>query len=136
MSEADRTIPTTVTRKWKRRSGFKFSTKKALECSKLLKEIAKDRILELESVQKALTYPSLLLSEIGVVDLSDYSTRSFGKISLYSDDQSQEEKSYISLRNMVFDIECCNTVSIIVLCLECLILNLLHRVTIVICKGE
>jgi hypothetical protein len=40
MSEADGTIPSTVTRKRKRRSGFKFSTKKALERSKLSKEKA------------------------------------------------------------------------------------------------
>ena len=50
MNEADGTIPTMVTRKRKRGSGFKFSTKKALEHSKLSKEIAKGRILELESV--------------------------------------------------------------------------------------
>jgi hypothetical protein len=50
MSEADGTIPTTVTRKRKRGSGFRYSTK---------------RVLELGSVRKALTYPCELLSEIG-----------------------------------------------------------------------
>jgi hypothetical protein len=74
MSEADGTIPTTVTRKWKRGSRFKYSTKKTLERSKLSKERAKDRVLELGSVRKALTYPSTLLSEIGVVDIADCST--------------------------------------------------------------
>jgi hypothetical protein len=63
-----------MTRKRKRRSRFKYSTKKALERSKLSKERAKDRVLELGSVRKALTYPSTLLSEIGVVDIADCST--------------------------------------------------------------
>jgi hypothetical protein len=136
MSEADGTIPTTATRKRKRGSGFKFSTKKVLERSKLSKEIAKDRVLELGSVRKALTYPSSLLNEIGVVDLADCSTGSFGKISLHSVDESEEEKTDAGLGNVVSDVECCNIVSIIVSCLECLILSLLHRVTIVICKVE
>jgi hypothetical protein len=87
-------------------------------------------------VRKALTYPSSLLSEIGVVDLADCSTGSFGQISLYSVDESQEETTDAGLGNVVSDAECCNIVSIIVSCLECLILSLLHRVTIVICKVE
>jgi hypothetical protein len=76
MSEADGTIPTTVTRKRKRGSRLKYSTKKALERSRLLKERAKGRVLELGSVRKALMYPSALLSEIGVVDLADCSAGS------------------------------------------------------------
>jgi hypothetical protein len=47
---------------------LKYSIKKALERSKLSKERAKGRVLELGSVKKALTYPSTLLSEIGVVE--------------------------------------------------------------------
>jgi hypothetical protein len=136
MSEADGTIPSTVTRKRKRRSGFKFSTKKALERSKLSKEIATGRVLELGSVQKALTYPNSLLSEIGVVDLADCSIGSFGIISLHSVEESQEEITDAGLGNVRSDIECHNTVSIIVSSLECLILSLQHRVTIVICKVE
>jgi hypothetical protein len=52
MSEVDGTIPTTVTRKRKRGSGFRYSTKKALERSKLSKEKAKGRGLELGSMRK------------------------------------------------------------------------------------
>jgi hypothetical protein len=62
MSEADGMIPTMVTKKRKRRFGFRYSTKKALERSIVLKEIAKGRVLELGSMRKALTYPSALLS--------------------------------------------------------------------------
>jgi hypothetical protein len=69
MSEVDGTLPTTVTKKRKRGSGFKYSTKKAIERSRLSKEKAKGRVLELGTMRKALTYPSELLSEIGVVDL-------------------------------------------------------------------
>ena len=97
------------------------------------KEITKDRVLELARVRKALMYPSSLLSEIGVVDLADCSTRSFGEISLHSIDES-EEKIDVSLRNVVSNVECYNTMSIIASCLECLILSMLHRVTIVIYK--
>ena len=88
MNEADGMIPTTVTRKWKRGLGSGYSTKKALECSILLKEIAKGRVLELGSVKKALTYPSELLSEIGVVDLEECSIGSFGLASLYFVDEN------------------------------------------------
>ena len=82
MSEADGTITTTVTKKQKRGSGFRYSTKKILEHSRLSKETAKGRISELGSVKKALTYPSVLLSEIGVVDLVDCSIRSIRPASL------------------------------------------------------
>jgi hypothetical protein len=93
MSEADGTIPTTVTRKRKRGSGFRYSTKKALEHSKLSKEKAKGRGLELESVRKALTYPCELLSEIGIVDLAECSTGSIPLTSLKSVDENQEDNS-------------------------------------------
>jgi hypothetical protein len=90
MSEANGTGPTTVTRKRKRGSGFRYSTKKALERSKLSKEVAKGRVLELGSVKKALSYPIDLLSEIGVVDLGDCSTR---PASLRLVDESEAERT-------------------------------------------
>jgi hypothetical protein len=136
MSEVDGSIPTMVTRKRKRGSGFRYSTKKALEHSKLSKEKAKDRGLELGSMKKALTYPCELLSEIGVIDLAECSTRSFGQLSLYSVDEHQEVRTDVGLANVVSDVECCNIVSIIVSFLECLILSLHHRVMILICKVE
>jgi DNA-binding transcriptional MerR regulator len=136
MIEADGSIPTTVTRKRKRGSGFRYSTKKTLERLKLSKEKAKDRGLELGSMKKALTYPCELLSEIGVVDLAECSTGSFGQLSLYSVDEHQEVRTDAGLANVVSEVECCNIVSIIVSFLECLILSLYHRVTILICKIE
>jgi DNA-binding transcriptional MerR regulator len=136
MSEADGSIPTTVTRKRKRGSGFRYSTKKALERSKLSKEKARGTGLELESVRKALTYPCELLSDIGAVDLAECSTGSFGQLSLHSVDEHQEVRTEAGLANVVSNVECCNIVSIIVSFLECLILSLHHRVTILICKVE
>jgi hypothetical protein len=131
MSEADGMIPTTVTRKRKRGSGLKYSTKKALERSKLLKERAKGRVLELGSVRKALTYPSALLSGMGVVDLADCSAGSFGQLSLHS-----VERTDAGLGNLVSDVECYKIVSIIVSFLDCLILSLHYSMKIVICKVE
>ena len=49
MNKADGTDPTTVTRKWKRGFEFRYSTKKAHEYSKLSKEVAKVRVLELKA---------------------------------------------------------------------------------------
>jgi hypothetical protein len=100
MSGADGTIPTTVTRKRKRRSGFTYSTKRAIECSRLSKEIAKGRVLELGSVRKALTYPSELLSEIG-------------HASLQSVDENQEERFEASIGLAFAVSECYKKVSIL-----------------------
>jgi hypothetical protein len=105
---------------------LKYSTKKALERSKLSKEKAKGRGFELGSVRKALTYPCELLSEIGVVDLAECSTRSFGQLSLHSVDEHQEVRTDAGLAKVVSDVECCNIVSIIVSFLECLIVTLHH----------
>jgi hypothetical protein len=113
MSGTDGMIPTTVTRKRKRRVGFTYSTKKAIERSRLSKEIAKDRVLELGSVRKALTYPSELLSEIGVVDLAECSAGSIGPASLQSVDENQEERLEASI-GVAFSVsECYKKVSIL-----------------------
>jgi hypothetical protein len=88
MSEVDAKGPTTVTWKRKRGSGFRYSSKKVLDRSKLSKEAARGRVLELGSVKKALTYLVELLSEIGVVDLGDCSTR---PASLHSVDENDAE---------------------------------------------
>jgi hypothetical protein len=110
MNEADGTSPTMVTRKRKRGSGFRYSTKKALECSRLSKEAAKGRVSELESVRKALTYLIELLSEIGVVDLGDYS---IGPASLHSIDENEEEGIDVSIGIADMIAECIREVSII-----------------------
>jgi hypothetical protein len=56
MNEGDGLIPSRETRKKRRRSGFRYSSKKDLDRSKL-KRAAKTRASELASVTKALSYP-------------------------------------------------------------------------------
>jgi hypothetical protein len=112
MSEADGTIPTTVTRKRKRGFGFRYSSKKALQRSRLSKEISKGGVLELGSARKALTYPSELMSEIGVVSLAGCSSGSFGLASLQSVDENPEDRIEASTGNALSDVEFPNKVRI------------------------
>jgi hypothetical protein len=58
MNERDDQIESTESRKKKRRSGFRFSSKKVLERSRVKRETAKFRRIQFESVTKALSYPS------------------------------------------------------------------------------
>ena len=60
--------------------------RKLLYAPRLSKRTTKGRDLDFASVTKALTYPSALLSEIGIFDLRDCSTRSVGPTSLHSID--------------------------------------------------
>jgi hypothetical protein len=113
VSEVDGTFPTMVTRKRMRRSGFGYSTKKARERSRLSKRTTKGRVLDFASVTKALTYPSALLSEIGVVDLGDCSTGSIGLASLYLVDGNQEERINACIGNAISVAECSIKVRII-----------------------
>jgi hypothetical protein len=64
-------------------------------------------------VRKALTYPNALLSDIGVVDLGDYSTGSIGPAFLHSVDKSQEERIDTCIGNVVLVVEFSNKVSIL-----------------------
>jgi hypothetical protein len=61
MNERGGLIPSRETRKKRRRSGFRYSSKKDLECSKL-KRAAQTRASELVSVTKALSYQRALSS--------------------------------------------------------------------------
>jgi hypothetical protein len=58
MNERDDPTKSTESRKKKRRSGFRFSSKKVLERSRVKRETAKFREIQFESVTKALSYPS------------------------------------------------------------------------------
>jgi hypothetical protein len=63
-------------------------------------------------VRKALTYPCELLSEIGVIDLAECCTGSFGPASLKSVDENLEERIDASIGNALSIEECSNKVSI------------------------
>jgi hypothetical protein len=58
MNERDDPTESTESRKKKRRSGFRFSSKKVLERSRVKRETAKLRGIQFESVTRALSYPS------------------------------------------------------------------------------
>jgi hypothetical protein len=64
-------------------------------------------------VRKALTYPSELWSDIGIVDLGDFSSESIGPASFHSVDENQDERIDASIGNIVSVDECSNKVSII-----------------------
>jgi hypothetical protein len=98
----------------------------------LSKEKTKGGVLELGSVRKALTYPSELLSEIGVVSLAGCSSGSFGLASLQSVDENPEERIDASTGNALSVMEFSNKVRISLYVLICLILILFHLFTIVI----
>ena len=136
MSNVDGSIPTTVIRKRKRRTGFRYSSKKALERSKLSKEKAKGRGSEFGSMRKALSYPSKLLNDIGVVDLAECSSGAYEQLPLHSVDEYNEVKTDAGLANVVFDNERCNIVSITVSFHKCLILTLHLSVMTLICKVD
>jgi hypothetical protein len=110
MSEADGSVPTTVTRKRRRGSGFRYSSRKVLQRSRVRREAAQGRVLELGSVRKALSYPADLLSEIGVVDLGDCSN---GPASLFFVDELEVEKTEESTEIGDTNAGCLKKVSII-----------------------
>jgi hypothetical protein len=72
MNEGDEAIESMVTRKKKRRSGFRYSSKKVLEPSRVKRETTNVGRIQFKSVIKALSYPS----EIGDSVHHDCSVRS------------------------------------------------------------
>jgi hypothetical protein len=72
MNEGDEAIESTETRKKRRRSRFRYSSKKVLERSRVKRETAKVGGVQFESVTKTLSYPS----EIGDIVHHDCAARS------------------------------------------------------------
>jgi hypothetical protein len=58
MSEGSKAVEFTETRKKRRHSGFRYSSRKVLERSRLKRESAKAGGWQFDSVRKALSYPS------------------------------------------------------------------------------
>ena len=58
MNDCDEVIPTTVSRKKRRGSAFRYSSRRVLDRSRL-KRLARERGCEVTSVTKTLSYPSL-----------------------------------------------------------------------------
>ena len=68
MNEGDEVIVSSATRKKKRRSGFRFSSKKVLQRSRVKKETSRVGGIQFESITKALSF----LCEIGEINHQDY----------------------------------------------------------------
>ena len=64
MNEVDESSVSTETRKKRRRSGFRYSSKKVLQRSRVQREISKVEGIQLESVTKALAYPSETIDSV------------------------------------------------------------------------
>jgi hypothetical protein len=64
MSDLGELVPSTETRKKKRGSGFRFSSKKVIDHSRLAKKTAKAGGSKFNAVAKVLTFSSALSSEI------------------------------------------------------------------------
>jgi hypothetical protein len=60
MNEGDESNPSMETRKRKRCSGFRYSSTKDLERSRLKRRTAKEAVSQFASIMKALAYPSAL----------------------------------------------------------------------------
>jgi hypothetical protein len=70
MNEGDESFPSMVTRNKKKRIGFRYSSKKALECSRVTKRTIKVGATKLTSVTKALVFSEKLSSEKGFADFT------------------------------------------------------------------
>ena len=64
MNEVDESFVSTETRKKRRRSRFRYSSKKVLQRSRVQREISKVEGIQLESVTKALAYPNETIDSV------------------------------------------------------------------------
>jgi hypothetical protein len=95
MNECDESFPATESRKKKRGSGFRYSSKKVLERSRLTR-LAKARGCEVISVTRTLSYPSSIPSELCVRDIHSCAASSCESPILVSIDEFQEERKETS----------------------------------------
>jgi hypothetical protein len=93
MNDLDDSIPSTVTRKRRRRSGLKFSTEKALKCSREARLTAKARGHDFSSVTKNLAFSDRLLNERCTADLQDDSSETDGPEFLEPIEKIEEDKN-------------------------------------------
>jgi hypothetical protein len=108
MIEGDVSIESTETIKKKRRSGFRYSSKKELERSKVKRRTAKVVGIQFESVTKALSYPS----ESGDIVLHDNSAGSSFPPCLDSVEEHDGDRMELSCGNAITYNRCNIKVSI------------------------
>jgi hypothetical protein len=98
MNECDESIPAMESRKKKRGFGFRFSSRKELECSRLIR-LAKARGCEVTSVTRTLSYPSLIPSELCFSDIYYRAASSCESPILVSIDEFEAERKEMSKVN-------------------------------------
>jgi hypothetical protein len=108
MNEGDVSIESTETRKKKRRSGFRYSSKKELDRSKVKRRTAKVVGVQFESVTRALSYPS----ESGGIVLHDSAAGSCFPPCLDSVEEHDGEGMELSCGNAITYDRCNIKVSI------------------------
>jgi hypothetical protein len=95
MKECDESINATGSRRKKRGSGFRFSSQKVLDRSRLTR-LAKARVCEVKSVTRTLSYPSLIPSEVCVRDIHGIVGTSTESPTLASVNEFEEERKETS----------------------------------------
>jgi hypothetical protein len=95
MKECNESINATGSRKKKRRSGFRFSSQKVLDRSRLTR-LAKARVCEIKSVTRTLSFPSLNPSEVCFSDIQCIAGASCESPVLASIDEFEEERKEAS----------------------------------------
>jgi hypothetical protein len=94
MRECDESINATGTKKKKRRSGFRYSSQKVLDRSRLTR-LAKAGGCELISVTRTLSFPSSVPSELCVGDIHAFALSPCDSPILVSIDESEEGRKEI-----------------------------------------
>jgi hypothetical protein len=97
MNEGDESIPFSETWRRKRRSGFRYPSKKELERSRFLRRIAKAGGSKFTSVTKALSYPSALSSEISISNQHECAAGSGGPPLLQPIDELEDDRTEMSV---------------------------------------
>jgi hypothetical protein len=108
MNEGDVSIESTETRKKKRRSGFRYSSKKEFDRSKVKRRTAKVVGIQFESVTRALSYPS----ESGDIVLHDNAAGSSFPPCLDSVEEHDGDEMELSCGNAITYDRCNIKVSI------------------------
>jgi hypothetical protein len=94
MIKGDESFPAKESRKKKRGSGFRYSSKKVLEHSRLTR-LAKAGGCELTSVTRTLSFPSSVPSELCVGDIHAFALSPRDSPILVSIDESEERRKEI-----------------------------------------
>jgi hypothetical protein len=110
MNECDELFLATESRKKKRGSGFRFSSKKVLDHSRL-KRLAKARGCEITSITRTLSYPSLIPREVCVSDIHGIAATSCESPVLASIDKFEEGGKETSNVDQLKDSDYSKTIS-------------------------